>query len=810
MSGNSRLLADTYITADHIISAQDQAGPYMGQPVPALTNTGDLKPRSKSSKNFTYSGTCTSNGNAGGTTLIDSLLAIYGNDYLIGASVAITSGACSGETGTISDFVQSTGTITLSGAFTAQILSGVTFTVTMDVLSMDFHVQLLASGDPSVASFKWSHDGGTTWLGRDDPKQATWGNAKTVATVFGLPMNPIVQAGNGNLLFFYEAPTTGYPTCKISTDNGITFGSAITIHSVLAAALSAVRLASGRIIVLTSNPVYYSDDNGETWAYLADGANARDVILLDNGNLLAVCNLDEGYGWQIAARISSDGGATWSDNIKVTANSVVNSQLNPSVAALRDGTIICMYSSNQLNVSRYSIFYSRSTDGGATWSAGVTPTNLTWVDENLGAPYVITDIDNTLIVVYAKGKTKAMLSYSTDKGWNWSVPVQASAITTGTYDKEPWLCLFNGHEIMLSFLEGNSTFKTVRRGEWTTYSANACPCAINLTEQVLVDDTSISWGGMSGVMGDIWTFLTEYYGGAKNIVSGSPSIPWRSTSDNVACSIILDFGAQGRNYIDGVAFFGCNLRTLTFEQNSANSWASPALTLSVSFDTTVGTIDAVSGANIMDTSLLAGYYDHQLKGMYVRATSGTDSGVTWKILDNVGSWIMLDTLSATNLAAGNTFVIFQPDIAVLAAGLAGTEMYRYARISIPAQKTPEGYYQVGEFVAGKVVTLARAWGYGYKKTNQYNIDIQRSPAGTMTANKRGKEKRIFGIGWNAADDVRNQVISLLNALDGRNVVLIPTVSNLKDCYLTKHTGNVEQSHKYLNQFDFSATLEEQV
>jgi len=80
-----------------------------------------------------FHSTTTSNGNAGGTTLVDSALSAYGNDYFGGVNnsryVYITSGNTKGEERIISDFVGSSGTITVSAAFSAQIVSGVTYEI---------------------------------------------------------------------------------------------------------------------------------------------------------------------------------------------------------------------------------------------------------------------------------------------------------------------------------------------------------------------------------------------------------------------------------------------------------------------------------------------------------------------------------------------------------------------------------------------------------------------------------------------------------------------------------------------------------
>lgn len=74
------------------------------------------------------SGTTTANGNVGGTTVVDTNRT-ESDDYFNNMKLKITSGAASGEERSVVDWVKSTGTFTVSPAFSTQILSGVTYEV---------------------------------------------------------------------------------------------------------------------------------------------------------------------------------------------------------------------------------------------------------------------------------------------------------------------------------------------------------------------------------------------------------------------------------------------------------------------------------------------------------------------------------------------------------------------------------------------------------------------------------------------------------------------------------------------------------
>ena len=86
-----------------------------------------------------YEGVTTSDGTT--LTIIDSAL-VGVNDFLTDVTIIIQSGDCRRETRDISSFTNVTGTITVGTAFSAQIVSGVTFAITAR-MSADVEVAAL-------------------------------------------------------------------------------------------------------------------------------------------------------------------------------------------------------------------------------------------------------------------------------------------------------------------------------------------------------------------------------------------------------------------------------------------------------------------------------------------------------------------------------------------------------------------------------------------------------------------------------------------------------------------------------------------
>ena len=74
--------------------------------------------------------TTTSNGNAGGTTLVDSSLNSYKDDHFISCVVRLASGTAAGhKEPLVSDFTGASGTITVAESFGVQVVSGVSYEI---------------------------------------------------------------------------------------------------------------------------------------------------------------------------------------------------------------------------------------------------------------------------------------------------------------------------------------------------------------------------------------------------------------------------------------------------------------------------------------------------------------------------------------------------------------------------------------------------------------------------------------------------------------------------------------------------------
>jgi hypothetical protein len=109
-------------------------------------------------------GITTADGAVDGTTLIDDTRT-EPDDYWIGCTILITSGACAGQSRTVIDWDSATWTFTVAPVFTAQILTGVNYTIQAPPISVQDPFERLKTiwgWDEFPVTERWE------WLGTVD------------------------------------------------------------------------------------------------------------------------------------------------------------------------------------------------------------------------------------------------------------------------------------------------------------------------------------------------------------------------------------------------------------------------------------------------------------------------------------------------------------------------------------------------------------------------------------------------------------------------------------------------------------------
>jgi hypothetical protein len=780
-----------------------QDGEKWGAAEPDTDNEGNYRVKPGGTPdNLYYIGQTTADGAVDKTTLIDSVLCCYGDDYLIGATIIVGS-----DTRTCSDFAQATGTITVSSAFTNRVMSATAFTLTLPFSTRDYKVELIASGDAGTGTYKWSHDGGATYFGRHSPNTATWLNKQVIDDTGNATAgkNALIDLGENGVLAIYS-DSDGVIKIKKTVDNGITWtqiSSSATADDVGAA----IRLRSGRILLVVSTTLYYSDDEGVTWATGPTVSAFTGLAEISSNVVIGV------YGTlAVSCKLSYDAGMTWST--AVTVASTTNTQAEADICVAENGDLVCVYYSDEDGLGSDEIKCKISTDHGMTWGSVIAVIDFT---TDVRHPTIARDINGDLYVVadQADADQPIVMSRSTDNGATWSTgSILTVATTAGKDFKFPSIALVAGHQMWCLFHNDTDNDITLcRAGVWAAYSANACPCAMDAISQHLACGAWISWHGGEGVAGDIWTFEADYDFAASNMVVDSPSKCWK-VMDDYACYCVIDLGSE-LAFADTVAFFGCNARSFKFQMNDSDSWGAPAVNVSVSFDvTTSGALDALIVKNeIKDSSLLANYQEHSLKDYYVCFTSGTLDDYTFQIKDNVGDYLLcyedINALEAIlgNAAVNDTFAIYKDRVV---KSLGNEYAYRYIRIYLDdVYRNMDGRsYKIGTMIVGKGITLTDSFGVGYELEHNYGVKDMLTPGGGRIPIKNYGRRRSFSVSFNASETGRKELVALLDYMEGSAFALVLDSSNLLDCHLVHLDGPIELEQVYLDKFSLNAEFTE--
>jgi lysophospholipase L1-like esterase len=234
--------------------------------------------------------------------------------------------------------------------------------------------------------------------------------------------------------------------------------------------------ASGETVMISPNCTDISLDAADDKVLLGCG-----LTKLADGSMMAVYSTPSSYyakagqTW-IAARITKDGGKTWSTEREIARQSDCQAS-HPSVLRTRDGVIHVFYLAfktwkwkdlNPTPEAQSDVYTTRSTDGGVTWTA---PQQI--FDGYSGATNgAIETRDGKIMVPYSHyvndpGRLVSRVSVSADGGKSWTLGQSIDIGGAGDHEGalEPSLLeLKDGRVWML--------IRTSRERFWDSYSAD--------------------------------------------------------------------------------------------------------------------------------------------------------------------------------------------------------------------------------------------------------------------------------------------------------------------------------------------------
>lgn len=325
----------------------------------------------------------------------------------------------------------------------------------------------------SYAAFYASNDGGSTW------------NMNCMGTLAG-------EQGCGDPSVGYDLNNTVYAT---SLENCTTTTSSIIFEK---STNNGTTWSAPAIVV---SPTFFDGEVDKSWLQIDDNASSPHANTL----YLSVTQFNSNdTSEQISVSHSSNGGATWQTSlVESVANYPVVDQFS-DLAIGKDGTVYVSWmrctaggSTGDCGGTLASFYFSKSTDGGNTWSSPVVIAQATLAPDDCprtfpcfygGIPNTmervsnipVMDIDNSagthrgnLYVVFYTWTGSFMavkVATSTNGGSSWGTPV-AVAPSSDTHDQFfPWLSVSSGGIVGISWLDRRDDPQNISYRAYFTYS----------------------------------------------------------------------------------------------------------------------------------------------------------------------------------------------------------------------------------------------------------------------------------------------------------------------------------------------------
>ncbi len=247
--------------------------------------------------------------------------------------------------------------------------------------------------------------------------------------------------------FSHHNDNVGNAVLKVSSDEGVTWGSEVEIYfdstPLWSSIIGIATISTGRVLATLWRDNYavsgtgeaglvYSDDDGATWTswialtngFTQEAFGAGPVVELPGGNLLVTIE-GSNSGDPIANRsshtlLSTDQGATWGSEVTVADYATYTRPFYESHLLILDtGDILCIHRTSGGPGTHY---VSTSTDNGATWGAPVA------IVSGYGAPSTIQRTTGTLVLVTRDNANAAIEAFtSLNRGITWLSGVDLDA-----------------------------------------------------------------------------------------------------------------------------------------------------------------------------------------------------------------------------------------------------------------------------------------------------------------------------------------------------------------------------------------------
>jgi hypothetical protein len=248
------------------------------------------------------------------------------------------------------------------------------------------HVDKYATSSYRDNIYQCWHDHNTLKFSRSTDFAHTWSAPLTMSSgssQTGIGCD-LTTDKNGNVYYFWPATSSQTILARKSTNGGSSFNTAVTVANTQGSYDFAIPAMETRRAF-----IYASAD-----ADLSNGAFANSIYVSWTDATASESSTPSNNHARIQVAYSRDGGATWTVRTPhSTADQSTVDRFHPWLAVGGDGTVYVVFydTRNSANRTGVDFYYSKSTDGGETWSVaarltGVTSPNLTdnfeWGDYN--------------------------------------------------------------------------------------------------------------------------------------------------------------------------------------------------------------------------------------------------------------------------------------------------------------------------------------------------------------------------------------------------------------------------------------------
>ena len=333
-------------------------------------------------------------------------------------------------------------------------------------------------------------------------------------------------------------------------------------------------------------------------------------------------------------------------------------------------------------------------------------------------------------------------------------------------------------------------------------------------KQFLINGVEVTWGGSDGVVEDFWTIKSAYTFPKEDMLTDSPSDFVRTKNDGSQHVYVLDAGVNKVFNADQFNLIGINFRTGSFQMNASDSWGSPTVDQSFTVNSEVsGTVTGITENTVTDSSLSMRI--NQLarpnRPMYLRFTSGTANGLTYKIESNDATKIKITTATMTTdgAASSDTFVVFVDRISTQVTSAS----HRYVRLVIDAQQTADDFYKVGKFIFGLKLSMSKNFNSGFRFQIAPNINVNRSSrSGQRFTTKKGESRQSYRIEFTRKTSAfMKEMEEFMEAIDWSNnpFIFIPDSDNIQDFILGRLVNPYNKQNVITDIFSMSSLVVEE-